>query len=144
MIRVYAYISDYTGQPSQATRDIADIKDVASSRNPSLEITGALFFHNQQFVQIIEGPPSQIDELMIKISADPRHTHIKKLIDRPASNRGFSDWSMGTLNLSSSQKIDPDDFEKCLNLFSPKFDAQQLLSCAKSLMLMKSIQPLIL
>ena len=43
------YTSRYTGDASRIDNDLVTITQTAKNNNPALNITGLLFYHNQQF-----------------------------------------------------------------------------------------------
>lgn len=67
----------------------------ARSHNKSKQITGALLYNAGIFIQILEGPKAEVDELYAKITRDVRHHDSKVLLYEATSNRLFSNWSMG-------------------------------------------------
>lgn len=75
-------------------KDIEDILDVCRRNNSTLNITGVLFFSDGEFVQVLEGRKSDIQDLFSKISKDDRHENIEILIDEDVDNRYFSQWAM--------------------------------------------------
>ncbi|WIY69034.1 BLUF domain-containing protein [Aquidulcibacter paucihalophilus] len=84
-------------------KDLSDILDVANRHNRARGITGALAVCEDRFVQVIEGPPAQIDGLMVILTRDPRHRNIQVLGRWAASHRMFGGWDMAcvpTLEMS--------------------------------------------
>ena len=65
--------------------------------NDSLDITGMLVYHEDSFLQILEGEETDVEDLYERIHNDPRHTHCALLHRSPISHRSFSDWNMGFL-----------------------------------------------
>ena len=58
-----------------------------------------LLFKNGNFMQVLEGDSSVVDELYLKISRDPRHTGLITLVRRHILKRSFSDWKMSFKDL---------------------------------------------
>ena len=54
-MHVILYTSEYTGKAEEINQTSKDIASSSKRNNPKIPITGALFFHNGQFLQIIEG-----------------------------------------------------------------------------------------
>ena len=100
------YISDYTGSEESIEKDLKQICSSAKKRNPELEITGALFYHNRKFLQVIEGKQESLENLLDILAKDTRHTNITRIIDDRVSERAFSDWNMDSFNLNELQHID--------------------------------------
>jgi hypothetical protein len=83
--------------------ELRKVGEISVSNNRIKNITGMLLCAEETFYQIIEGYPSDIDELYAKICSDPRHTHIQTLKEEfgiRESERQFPIWSMRTVNLS--------------------------------------------
>jgi len=56
----------------------------------SRDITGCLLFHHGQFIQILEGDKSTVDDLIVKIKKDHRHSYFYKLAEGCAIFRLFN------------------------------------------------------
>lgn len=87
----------YRSKSLVAPDDTATVKDIfeASRRNNKRDrITGCLAQPDGHFVQVIEGSGAQVDALMGRISADPRHKDIAILGRWPAPGRLFDAWIM--------------------------------------------------
>jgi hypothetical protein len=54
-----------------------------------------LLFEKSSFFQILEGPDEAVGLLLDRISGDPRHECILKIIYEPINRRYFGNWSMG-------------------------------------------------
>jgi Sensors of blue-light using FAD len=67
----------------------------AQHNNARGGLTGMLLYHQDSFFQALEGSPAAIGAAFTRISLDPRHTRILKLIQEPIDKRSFSDWTMG-------------------------------------------------
>lgn len=63
--------------------------------NESKGITGMLLYCEEQFIQVLEGPRSTVEQLFEKIKVDPRHNTVLKLFEKPIDQRCFPEWSMG-------------------------------------------------
>ncbi|MET4692813.1 BLUF domain-containing protein [Endozoicomonas lisbonensis] len=118
------YTSRYTGEASQITDDLRTITQTAKNNNPALNITGLLFYHNQQFMQIIEGEKPDLEGLMKVVTADPRHKEVIRIVDQEVPERGFSDWNMDSFNLAEQQQLTPDQLKAIKELYSQNFAMQ--------------------
>lgn len=78
----------------------------AGPKNKILDITGILIHHEGWFIQLLEGPKTNVATLIQVIEQDPRHDHVEILFDFPVAERGFPDWTMGRMNLDQSVNID--------------------------------------
>jgi len=104
------YISDAI--ETITDENLEAIRKVSTEHNAEHGITGILFYSAGHFVQLLEGDPGKIRRLFDKIVLDRRHTAVKLLIERPAEERIFPDWSMGVLDLrnySDKERLDLDD-----------------------------------
>ncbi|MDH4480476.1 MAG: BLUF domain-containing protein [Rhodoferax sp.] len=75
---------------------------LAKSRqgNPSSGITGILCYGGGIFLQAIEGGRSAVSELYGHIQRDARHKDVVLLHYEEISERRFSGWTMGQVNMS--------------------------------------------
>lgn len=81
--------------PATTAADIVDgIVTLARIRNSSHDITGALVYTGQHFVQIIEGPTAAIAALWTDLQADPRHEGLVLAKYGPLAERRFDGWSL--------------------------------------------------
>lgn len=83
--------------PERTEAELVPILTKARRTNATLQATGILLFHRRSFFQVLEGPRHRIEPLYERISADPRHTHVKQLVDEPIDERSFRDWTMGLM-----------------------------------------------
>ena len=84
--------------------ELLQLLDKARENNEKLGITGMLLYKAGDFMQVLEGDDTAVRWLSSRISKDPRHRDVKALIDGPATEREFPDWSMGFRNLND---LDP-------------------------------------
>lgn len=82
---------------------LADLLRVARQKNAAAGVTGMLLYLNGSFFQVIEGPAPVVDALVGRISADPRHTKVRVLLQEPVAERTFGAWSMGLGRLDAEQ-----------------------------------------
>ena len=78
-------------------------------KNPKNDVTGVLVSHEEKFLQVLEGPASNIRTLIGKIEKDSRHTEFHLIGISSISHRNLSDWSMAALSL------DPMRFTQLVN-----------------------------
>ena len=57
--------------------ELEAIHDTARRENAARGITGLLIFNGTHFLQIIEGAPDAIDELVDRLRRDPRHSGVE-------------------------------------------------------------------
>lgn len=88
--------------------DVSDpmlVRDIAidSSRNNQMNnISGILMAVGSHFLQVLEGEPTVLDELLTKIEKDPRHTNLKVLYRGEMQERVFGRWSMGCVTSTNN------------------------------------------
>ncbi len=100
------YLSSATAQFSDA--DLVELLTRARLHNSRLGITGMLLYHDGNFLQVLEGEETSVRALFSKIAQDPRHHGVIKLLDRPITERVFSEWSMAfrtIADLSSEHRV---------------------------------------
>jgi hypothetical protein len=62
-------------------------------------ITGMLLHKNGDFLHVIEGSKAVICDMFARLSADPRHTNIRKISDRTIAHREFAGQAVSFKNL---------------------------------------------
>ena len=82
--------------------DLEAIHRTARNANALDGITGLLIFNGTHFLQIIEGDPRAIDDLVEKLRRDPRHSGLEIRDERIVDARSFPDWSMELVRVSAS------------------------------------------
>src|SRR5690242_3169733 len=82
--------------------DLEAIHRTAREVNALEGITGLLIFNGTHFLQIIEGAPDAIDELVDRLRRDPRHSGVEVRDEREVHERSFPDWSMELVKVSAS------------------------------------------
>jgi hypothetical protein len=81
------YASEAVGATGVSTLSIAQILGHAESNNRRDHITSCVMFHQGQIMQAIEGGRADVDRLLRRLLADPRHSGLRILIDTPISAR---------------------------------------------------------
>ena len=88
--------------------------------NARANITGLLLYKGGNFMQAIEGPKAAVQALYERIQNDPRHTGVYKLLERPITEREFSNFSMGFQNVDS---LSPEELAGFSNFLPEGFTA---------------------
>ena len=86
--------------------DLVDIVDRSCRKNARLGITGLLLYGRGNFIQVLEGEATRVDELMEVIKQDPRHKDVEILQNAPIRARLFKQWGMGLAVLHGDRSID--------------------------------------
>ena len=81
--------------------DLVAIHRGARELNALDGITGLLIFNGTHFLQIIEGAPEAIDDLVERLRRDPRHSGLEVRDERDVGERSFPDWSMELVRVSA-------------------------------------------
>ena len=100
MIQI-SYISR-AAEPMPADKLLALLQQCLAN-NVRSGVTGMLVYGNETFLQALEGDDQPVDDLVAKISKDPRHTNIQLLHRRPIERRQYSDWTMGFKRISDHE-----------------------------------------
>lgn len=108
------YLSDATWPLTHD--ELEGIRLVSEQNNQALDVTGVLFYSSGHFVQLLEGDEHVIRRLFDRIACDRRHHHVRLLIERPASERIFADWSMGLLDLGGYSETDRRNLDDLIHL----------------------------
>jgi hypothetical protein len=66
----------------------------ASRKNYRMGITGALWFGETRFFQVLEGEPDILRHLYAQIAADERHTDVHIVVETLLPKRRFAAWGM--------------------------------------------------
>ena len=104
-MHVILYTSEYTGKVEEINQTLKDIVSSSKRNNSKISITGALFFHNGRFLQIIEGSKNSVDGLMSNIIKDYRNKNILELVNESIHQRSFKLWDMNSFNLSEKEHL---------------------------------------
>ncbi len=80
---------------------VAEILDQSRINNHRDRISGALYFADGHFFQVLEGPRAKVERLIQIIEADTRHENMKISSLRRIKRRYFKTWSMKYLPLSN-------------------------------------------
>jgi len=87
------YVSTAVQLMSQA--DLIEILETSREQNRKHDITGVLLYASGTFIQLLEGAAADVNLIYEVIERDARHKNVIKLVDKPALDRSFPDWSMG-------------------------------------------------
>ena len=73
---------------------LESILESARRNNERDAITGILFYHDQSFLQLLEGPDDAVDRCFARIQKDRRHGGCIRILSEHAASRIFPDWRM--------------------------------------------------
>jgi hypothetical protein len=83
--------------------ELQTLQTQSQTNNHRKGITGLLLYKAEAFIQVLEGQETDVLALYTTICNDPRHTNIRKLVQRRILEREFSRWAMGFRNLDKIQ-----------------------------------------
>ncbi len=79
--------------------DLIDILNDCRIKNKARGITGMLLYHDENFLQVLEGEEEIVTDLYYKISQDPRHENLLIYVKKPIDQRQFGEWEMGFVDV---------------------------------------------
>ena len=108
---------------SLTKEDFELILQDAQRKNKTQNISGAIYYCNGFFLQLIEGPRQNINRLFQSICHDARHYDISLISFRNIQQKRFDQWSMEYLDqdiseLLKQQSIQQLDLDTSLKLFN--------------------------
>lgn len=97
----------YISRPAAdtTTLDVMEIWGQAYQDNDSRQITGALYFGGDIFLQVIEGVEQPVESLFEKIKQDRRHTDVAVLAINDVATSMFHDTPMKLIDGSQSKML---------------------------------------
>lgn len=81
--------------------EVFRIIETSARNNPARNVTGVLIFHQDRFLQLVEGERPALDELLDVLKRDPRHHDLTVHYREPALKRCFPNWRMRRLGASA-------------------------------------------
>ena len=88
-----------------AVIQVHEMAHASAKRNAASQLTGALLFVEDQFIQVLEGDPEAIELTFEKICCDLRHTNVKLVDLASVSERMFPEWEMKVLSETQETSI---------------------------------------
>jgi len=79
--------------------ELAVILKQSREHNPAEGLTGLLCYTDGIFMQVLEGGRDAVNARYNQIAGDPRHNHVILLCYEEISERQFTGWAMGQVNL---------------------------------------------
>lgn len=101
MLYQLMYSSQSTSEPSMDALKL--LLERARSQNAARNVTGALFFVDGVFVQILEGERDVVKQLVAQIGQDPRHRELTVITERLIVQRVFTAWRMAWISPDANQ-----------------------------------------
>ena len=112
----------YTSWASPGLRspEVESILASARTNNPLQGLSGVLIFNGSHFLQILEGVEPAINELVVRLKGDKRHSNMSIRDERWITNRTFPDWAMAYLLLNNNQFVGEAEVERMLSRDLPE------------------------
>lgn len=99
MLQRAIYVSDAVGTAGSSILSIAQILGASDINNRRDELCGLLIFHRGQFMQLIEGRRTDLDRLLTRLRADPRHENIRMLVDENVTGEPIGVYPMARITV---------------------------------------------
>jgi len=113
--KIYSLLYISTALHHFSKDDLLELLAKSRQNNAKLGITGMLLYKGDVFQQVLEGPEDAVKSVFAKISADPRHRGIIKVLETVDDERQFPDWSMGFSDLDSAEAAAVPGYSSFLN-----------------------------
>ncbi|EAU43093.1 possible activator of photopigment and puc with BLUF domain [Fulvimarina pelagi HTCC2506] len=91
---LYTSKSRFSCSEAHVPVEIKGIVAKSFEKNRHRDLTGVLLFINDTFIQVLEGPLSEIETAFEAICCDMRHGNLKLVDMTPVETRIFDEWSM--------------------------------------------------
>jgi len=99
---MYYIIYSSTGTKQFTENDLTDILSKSVNNNIRDSITGVLLYHDDSFIQLLEGEEQTIRETYKRIIADSRHKDVTTIASGGLEQRNFPDWAMGFKSINAT------------------------------------------
>lgn len=125
MLHRVIYASEAVGVTGASTLSIAQILGVSERNNRRDDLTSCVMFHDGHILQAIEGARADVDRLVRRLLADPRHAGLRILSDAPIPRRRLEDpislcpdakALLGRVGLACLSRITANEAEAMLDL----------------------------
>lgn len=84
---------------------LEELLNTARENNSREHVSGMLLYRGGNFIQVLEGPSSAVDQIFASIEQDSRHKDVTVLLDEAITRCDFRDWSMA-FNGNDQEKIE--------------------------------------
>lgn len=105
------YVSAATHPMSED--ELAALLNQARENNASHGVTGVLLYHDGNFMQLLQGPVSDVRNIYSAIESDPRHHMVIPIVNETGLPREFADWAM------ACGRLDARTWETLISKLSP-------------------------
>jgi hypothetical protein len=138
MKSLYQIVYASTARAPFGRTELMELLKGSVRRNTRAGITGLLLYHSGAFMQALEGEKAALMELFEKISHDPRHHQIIRLIQGPIKERNFPNSAMAFRDLDLPELRRLPGYSEFLNApLNGKLLAKDIPMCRRLLWLFK-------
>ena len=135
---LYQLVYTSTATESLSRTELVELLKGSVRRNTRAGITGLLLYQSGTFIQALEGEKAALVELFEKISRDPRHHHIIRLIQGPIKERNFPNSAMAFRDLDSPELRKLTGYSEFLNTpLNGELMAKDIPACKRLLLIFK-------
>ena len=115
------YISELNTSSDIPKPNLVDICQTSAKNNKDKDITGVLLFHNNHFLQVLEGDEETLNTAIKKISLDIRHKNIDIIFNEFIEKRSYPNWQMQLFDISDISKLSSATLKKIKAIYSHNF-----------------------
>ena len=138
MDTLYQIVYTSTATKPFSKADLVELLKGSVQRNTRAGITGLLLYQAGTFIQALEGEKTALAELFEKISHDPRHHHIIRLIQGLIQERNFPNSAMAFRDLHSPDLRKLPGYSEFLNTpLNGELLAKDIPACKRLLLIFK-------
>lgn len=138
MRSLYQIVYASTAAMEFGKAELVELLKGSVRRNTRAGITGLLLYQSGTFMQALEGEKEKLMALFEKISHDPRHHRIIRLIQGPIKERNFPGSAMAFRDLGSPELRELPGYSEFLNTpLNGDLLARDIPSCKRLLLVFK-------
>ncbi len=100
--RIYQLIYLSNGAQDFSENELIALLKISKTNNARDNLTGFLLYHENHFIQLLEGSRGKVETLFKILQQDKRHKNIIRLFSGYAEKRDFPEWSMGFKRIDKS------------------------------------------
>jgi hypothetical protein len=113
--------------------DLAAVLTSSRKNNVLTHLTGMLLYREGRFLQVLEGPEVFVRGRMSTITADPRHTGVRVLLEEKIEQRRFPHWTMRYEPVSPTMSNEIPGFRKMFTTVEHDEDRGDTIRLLKTL-----------
>lgn len=96
---MFSLIYGSTATHTMSDEELIELLRTCKEKNAARGVTGMLLYHDNTFLQVLEGEQETVEDLYAVIQKDERHNKVYLISRRNIKEREFGDWSMSFFNL---------------------------------------------